>query len=93
MTNDLIICSDALYYVPRRELTLGLGVLASHLGGVAFFEAYATGEALKGDIRQLERRSPEFYRRLFRNHGLVSCGSHCYVGKALAGQVTVLERG
>lgn len=90
---DLIICSDTLYYVPRRELTLGLGVLARHLGGVAFLEAYATNEALRGDIRKLDRRSPEFYRRLFRKHGLRSCGSHFYVGTALIGQVTELERG
>lgn len=90
---DLIVCSDALYYVSREELTLGLGVLAKHLGGVAFFEAYATGEALKGDIRKLEKRTPEFYRRLFRKHGFISCGSHCYVGAQLAGQVTALERG
>ncbi|MEI6338775.1 MAG: class I SAM-dependent methyltransferase [Verrucomicrobiota bacterium] len=89
---DLIICSDALYYVTRRELTLGLGVLAKHLGGVAFFEAYATGEALKGDIHKLEKRSPEFYRQMFRKHGFVSCGSHCYVGTQLAGQVSALER-
>jgi len=90
---DLIVCSDALYYVSREELTRGLAVVAEHLGGVAFFEAYATGEALKGDIRKLDKRSPEFYRRLFRKHGFVSCGSHCYVGKELAGQVTALERG
>jgi len=90
---DLIVCSDALYYVSREELTRGLAVVAEHLGGVAFFEAYATGEALKGDIRKLEKRSPGFYRRLFRKHGFVSCGSHCYVGKELAGQVTALERG
>ncbi len=90
---DLIICSDALYYVPRPELSDGLKVLANHLGGVAFFEAYATGEALQGDIRKLERRDPAFYRQLFRKHGFISCGSHCYVGTQLAGQVTALERG
>jgi len=89
---DLIICSDTLYYVSRAELSDGLAVLARHLGGVAFFEAYASGEALKGDL-PLERRDPAFYRRLFRKHGFISCGSHCYVGTQLAGQVTALERG
>jgi SAM-dependent methyltransferase len=90
---DLIICSDALYYVPKVELPPGLAVLTARLGGVAFLEAYATGDAVKGDIRGLEKRTVAFYEKLFRKHGFVSCGSHCYLGPVLAGQITALERG
>jgi len=90
---DMIICSDILYYVPRVELARGLSSLVSRLGGIAFLEAYASDEALKGDIRTMERRDTNFYRKLFRKHGLVSCGPHCYAGEILRGRVTNLERG
>ena len=90
---DLIVCSDILYYVDAPDLEKGLEVLATHLGGVAFLEAYASDEALKGDCRTMERRDVNFYRRLFRRHGLVSCGPHCYAGREMEGRVTALERG
>ncbi len=89
---DLIICSDMLYYVPRGELDRGLAAIAAHLGGVAFLEAYATADALVGDIQDIDERDAAFYRRLFRRHALVPCGSHCYLGPELAGMVTALER-
>jgi len=90
---DLIICSNMLYYVPAEELGRGLSALVAHLGGVAFLEAYASDDALEGDTKALQKRDAAFYRRLFRRHGLVPCGSHCYVGPELAGMVTTLERG
>ena len=92
-TYDLIICSDLLYYLPQKELVHGFGTLVSHLGGVAFFEAYPSTISLRGDAKKLEPRAAAFYRRLFRRHGLVACGSHCYVGPLLAECVTDLERG
>jgi SAM-dependent methyltransferase len=90
---DLVICSDTLYYVPRRDLEVGLRLIAQVLGGVAFLEAYASREALVGDFSDIEPRTAEFYRRLFRRHGFVSCGPHCYVGRELRGQVMEMERG
>jgi len=90
---DLIVCSDVLYYVPRTELVRGFTGLVDRLGGVAFLEAYGSEEVAKGDTRTIERRDPGFYRRLFRRHGLVSCGPHCYAGEALRGGVLTLERG
>lgn len=90
---DLIICSDLLYYLSRRDLLRGLGVIAAHLGGVAFLEAYGTKDIVQGDIKHVEKRSPAFYQRTFREYGFIPCGSHCYVGPSLAGQVTQLEQG
>lgn len=90
---DLIVCSDVLYYVPRAELVRGFSGLVDRLGGVAFLEAYGSDEVAKGDTRTIERRDPGFYRRLFRRHGLMSCGPHCYVGEVLRGGVLTLERG
>lgn len=90
---DLVICSNALYYIPAEELEIGLWALAPRIGGVAFLEAYDTETPLKGDTRNMERRNAAAYRKLFRRHGLKACGSHCYVGEALAECVTELERG
>jgi len=90
---DLIICSDALYYVPDDELIMGLHVLSAKLAGIAFLEAYPEGTPLDGDTAGMIPRSAAFYRRVFRSAGLISCGSHCYAGPALAARVTGLERG
>lgn len=93
MSYDLIICSDILYYVSRAELAAGIPELAARLGGIAFFEAYASDEALKGDTRTMEKRNTGFYKKLFRRNGLVACGPHCYAGQVLREMVTDLERG
>ncbi|MBS0660186.1 MAG: class I SAM-dependent methyltransferase [Verrucomicrobia bacterium] len=90
---DLIICSDVLYYLSRATLTRGLRALVPHLGGVAFLEAYDRREPLEGDTAHLQRLSADAYRRIFRQCGLIACGSHCYVGAELAHRVTALERG
>jgi SAM-dependent methyltransferase len=90
---DIIICSNALYYVATADLNRGLAQLVPLLTGVAFLEAYASTDALRGDIRTMAARDTNFYRRLFRRHGLRSCGSHCYVGPDLHDQVMDLERG
>jgi len=90
---DLLICCDALYYVPDDELIIGLEILAQRLAGIAFLEAYPADVRLDGDISGMVPRTAAFYRRVFRNAGLVSCGSHCYAGPALQDRVTELERG
>ena len=90
---DLIVCSDSLYYVPDDELIIGLEILAQHLAGVAFLEAYPEATKLDGDTTGMFPRSAAFYRKVFRHAGFVSCGSHCYVGPALHERVTTLERG
>lgn len=90
---DLIVASNMLYYVDREDLERGLPALVARLGGVAFLEAYPTDIDLEGDTHDLDRRDAAFYRDLFRRHGLVPCGSHGYVGPALADRITALERG
>ena len=90
---DLIIASDSLYYVPEDELIAGFAVLVPRLAGVAFLEAYASDAALDGDTAGMFSRSTAVYRRIFRNAGLRSCGSHCYVGPPLYDPVTEMELG
>ncbi len=90
---DLVICSDMLYYVETPALKRGLAALVPRLAGIAFLEAYTTADAVEGDTRTWEPRDAAFWRKLFRAHHLVSCGSHCYAGPALAPMVMQLERG
>ncbi len=90
---DLIVCSDALFFLPPAELLRGLAALVPRLGGIAFLELYGREEPLEGDIRQMRRLTGAEYRRILRRFGLVSCGPHCYAGTALSERVTDFERG
>lgn len=90
---DLVICSDMLYYVATKELHAGLAAIAERLDGVAFLEAYTPDDAIEGDTRTWVPRDTSAWKRLFRSHGLLACGPHCYVGEALAPMVMTFERG
>jgi SAM-dependent methyltransferase len=90
---DLIVVCDVLHYVPERELAPGFAAVASLLGGVSYLEAYTTDDEIEGDRGDWHHRSPEVYRRQFRRARLQHVGMHCYVGEALAGMTSALERG
>ncbi len=90
---DVVICSDALYYVSAADLRRGLEVIVPRVGGIAFLEVYTGDEILEGDTQSMQALEADTYRQIFRQSGLTSCGPHCYVGKALAHRVTALERG
>ncbi len=92
-TYDLIICSDCLYYIEDAELIAGLQILVAHLEGIAFLEVYPSEIALEGDTSGMVPRPLAFYRKLFRNVGLISCGPHCYAPLHLHEEVTPAERG
>ena len=90
---DLIVVCDVLQYVPEGELPIGLRAIAERLSGVTYLEAYATEDAIEGDLGAWHHRSAEQYRRHFRRAGLTPVGMHCYVGPALADRTVALERG
>jgi len=90
---DLIVVCDVLQYVPEGELAIGLRAIAERLSGVTYLEAYATEDAIEGDLGAWHHRSAEQYRRHFRRAGLTPIGMHCYVGPALADRTVALERG
>ena len=90
---DLIVCCDMLQYVPDAELTSGLRAVATLLGGVAYLEAYTSGDEIEGDRRAWHLRTAAEYRRAFRGAGLESVGMHCWVGDALCDSTAELERG
>ena len=89
---DLIVVCDVLQYVPEGELAIGLRAIAERLSGVTYLEAYATEDAIEGDLGAWHHRSAEQYRRHFRRAGLTPVGMHCYVGPALADRTVALER-
>jgi SAM-dependent methyltransferase len=89
--HDLIVCADMLQYVPDAALERGIRHLASILGGVAFLEAYTTGDDMEGDLDGWHPRSKSRYRRIFSDAGLMACGIHCYLSERTAAMAVELE--
>ena len=88
---DLIVCADVLQYVPNAPLKRGVRHIAGLLGGVAFLEAYTTGDDMEGDLQGWHHRTKAQYRRIFADAGLVACGIHCYLTRELAVNAVELE--
>lgn len=88
---DLIVCADMLQYVATAPLKRGVRHLASLLGGVAFLEAYTSGDDMEGDLDGWHPRSRAEYRRIFAGAGLVACGMHCYLAPGVADHAVELE--
>ena len=90
-TFDLIVCTDVLHYVRSPELKRGLRGIVEMLDGVAFLELFTALDAPDGDKHGFIARSPGWYRAVFREAGLMACGTHCYIGPRLKGSVAALE--
>jgi SAM-dependent methyltransferase len=88
---DVIVCCDVLQYVPLAELRRGLAAIGPLLRGVAYLEAYTSGDELEGDKRGWHPRSARAYRREFARARLSAVGMHCYVGDALREGTADLE--
>jgi SAM-dependent methyltransferase len=88
---DLIVCADVLQYVADSALKRGVRHIAGLLGGVAFLEAYTTGDEREGDLEGWHHRSKTKYRSIFADAGLVACGVHCYLTRELAVNAVELE--
>jgi SAM-dependent methyltransferase len=89
--HDLIVCADMLQYVPDAALARGISHLASILGGVAYLEAYTTGDDMEGDLEGWHPRGKSRYRRVFAGAGLIACGLHCYLTPRTAERAVELE--
>ncbi len=88
---DLIVCADVLQYVGDAPLKRVVRHIAGLLSGVAFLEAYTTGDDMEGDLEGWHHRSKSQYRRIFADAGLVACGLHCYLTRELAVNAVELE--
>lgn len=89
---DLLVCSDVLHYLPMAELKRGLPGLAELVGGVAWLDCYARGDAIEGDLEGFQARPASTYRRLFAGAGLAPVGPCSWAPAGLAGALTALER-
>ena len=89
---DLVVCADVMNYLSPVSLRSGLAQIARRLRGVAYLEIYADGDELEGDLAGIVLRPASWYRRLLREAGFISCGLHCYVGRAAAKNVVTMER-
>ena len=90
---DLVVCSDVLHYVPSGELKPGITALAGLLGGLAWIEVFTAADSITGDFREMKRRAPAVYERLFRGAGLIHCGLCCFVRADFGPGLTAFERG
>ena len=90
---DLVVCSDVLHYVPSAELKPGVTALSGLLGGLAWIEVFTAADSITGDFREMKRRAPAEYERLFRSAGLVHCGLCCFVRADFGPGLTAFERG
>jgi SAM-dependent methyltransferase len=90
---DLIVCADVMNYLSTSELNRGLSQVADRLRGLAYLEVYTSDDELIGDLKNIDLRTPAYYRRALRTAGLVRCGMHCYVGEKLVDKLVAMEGG
>jgi hypothetical protein len=88
---DLIVCADVLQYVADEPLQRGVRHLVSLLAGVAYLEAYTSGDDMEGDLDGWHPRTKQRYRRIFSDAGLLACGLHCYLTPQVAERAVELE--
>lgn len=89
---DLVVCADAMQYVPQRELSRGLREIRRLVGGVAYLEAFAAEDDMEGDRDGWIDRPAAEYRRLFAGAGLAHLGLNCFYDPRKLGGVNALER-
>lgn len=88
---DLVVCADVLHYVPSVEVVRGLAGFPALVGGLAFLELFCRGDEYVGDDVGFVARPAAWYRKAFGRAGLVACGSHLWLSKALAAEASALE--
>jgi SAM-dependent methyltransferase len=93
---DLVVCSDTLHYVPTSEFVRGLAGLPALVGGVAYFDFLSSDDdletGLEGDLVGFRMRRASWYRRKFRETGLVECGLGFWAAEELGPSITAFER-
>jgi SAM-dependent methyltransferase len=89
---DLVVCVGVVNYLAPRELAAGLQTIAAVTSGLAFIEAYASGDEIVGDTVEWRWRKPAWWREQFRVAGLTAVGMHAYVPVGIRGNTVALER-
>ena len=89
---DLVLATDVLNYLTRDELLDGLPKLAARADGLLYLELLTANDELEGDTTFPQALDAAWLRRAVRRAGMVGCGLHCYLPRALAGRLTEMER-
>jgi len=88
---DLVVSSDALHYVPDDELRRGLPALVKLARGIVFLELLTADDDIVGDTEGLIRRPASWYRKLFREHGLLPVGAYAWAAPPLHETIAAME--
>jgi SAM-dependent methyltransferase len=88
---DLLVCSDVMHYLPDDELLAGLGQFARLCDGVAYLEVFTKNDDIVGDLQDLRRRTPAWYRHAFDRAGFVQAGPHTWLAAPIAATAIALE--
>lgn len=93
---DLVVCSDALHYVPTPEVLRGISGLPEIVGGALYLDFLTSDDhvetGLEGDLAGFQARPAAWYRRRLRAAGFVECGLGMWAAKDLAPALTAMER-
>jgi SAM-dependent methyltransferase len=89
---DLVLATDVLNYLTPDELRDGLPRLAARADGMLYLELLTVHDQLEGDTTFPAALTAPWLRRAVRRAGLVGCGLHCYLPRALAHRLTEMER-
>ena len=90
---DLVVCCGMLNYLSAAQLRRGVAQVARRVGGVAYLEIFAKGDAFEGDTDWPPPKSAEWYRGVLGKTGLRSIGMQCYVTDARKSLIARMERG
>jgi len=90
---DLVVCCGMLNYLSAPQFRRGAVQVARRVGGVAYLEIFAKGDAFEGDTDWPPLKSAEWYRKVLSDSALLSVGMQCYVTKARQSTVARMERG
>ncbi len=89
---DLVVCCGMLNYLSAVQFRRGATQVARRVGGVAYLEIFAKGDAFEGDTDWPPLRAASWYRRTLAVAGLSAIGMQCYVPNAQRGRVARMER-
>jgi len=88
---DLVVSSDAMHYIPDAELRRGFPALVKLAGGILFLEVLTADDDIVGDLDALIRRPATWYRKLFREQGLLPVGAYTWAAPPLQGSLAAME--
>lgn len=88
---DLVVCADVLHYLMAEEILKGLDAFVDRVEGAALIEVFTARDPVLGDREGFHEREPSWYRRAFRDAGLVPVGLQMYVPRDVAAGLDAMD--